>query len=69
MTEPGKVKILVVDDLPEKLLVYQSILEELDEELVLARSGTEALKLALKHDFAVSPDVTCRMSTALKPRR
>ena len=46
-------KILVVDDLPEKLLVYQAILEELGQELVLVRSGEEALKEVLQHDFAV----------------
>jgi PAS domain S-box-containing protein len=48
-----KVKILIVDDLPEKLLVYETILEELGEELVMARSGPEALRHVLKHDFAV----------------
>ena len=48
-----KVKILVVDDLPEKLLVYQSILEDAGQDLVLARSSTEALKHLLQDDFAV----------------
>jgi signal transduction histidine kinase len=48
-----RVKILVVDDLPEKLLVYQAILEELGQELVLARSGEEALKEVLHQEFAV----------------
>ena len=48
-----KIKILVVDDLPEKLVVYHTILEELGEELVLARSGAEALKQLLNDDFAV----------------
>jgi len=48
-----RVKILVVDDLPEKLLVYQAILEELGQELVLARSGDEALKEVLSQEFAV----------------
>src|SRR5207249_3007332 len=45
--------ILVVDDLPEKLLVYQSILEELEQNLVTAHSGAEALKQILHHEFAV----------------
>lgn len=45
--------ILIVDDLPEKLLVYRSILEDLGENLVTVRSGPEALKQVLKHDFAV----------------
>jgi len=53
MSEIEKVDILVVDDLPEKLLVYQSILEELGENLVTATSGAEALKLVLQRDFAV----------------
>jgi PAS domain S-box-containing protein len=48
-----KIKILVVDDLPEKLLVYQTILEELNEEVVLARSASEALMHLLQDDFAV----------------
>src|SRR5262245_30214182 len=32
---------------------YQAILEELGQDLVLARSGEEALKEVLKNDFAV----------------
>jgi signal transduction histidine kinase len=48
-----KVNILVVDDLPEKLIVYRTILEELGQNLVFASSGEEALKLVLTHDFAV----------------
>jgi signal transduction histidine kinase len=53
MTTSNRVKILVVDDLPEKLLVYQAILEELGQELVLAHSGEEALKEVLNQEFAV----------------
>jgi len=45
--------ILLIDDLPENLLVYQTILEELGQNLIVAHSGEEALKLVLKHDFAV----------------
>ncbi|MCI0699632.1 MAG: response regulator [Planctomycetia bacterium] len=45
--------ILVVDDLPEKLLAYQIILEELGQNLVTANSGEEALRAVLKYDFAV----------------
>jgi signal transduction histidine kinase/DNA-binding response OmpR family regulator len=47
------VEILVVDDLPEKLLVIQSILEDLGQKLVLARSGAEALREVLEREFAV----------------
>ena len=46
-------KILIVDDLPEKFLVYESILEELGQTLVYARSGAEALKAVLRDEFAV----------------
>jgi signal transduction histidine kinase/DNA-binding response OmpR family regulator len=53
MPDSDKVNILVVDDLPEKLLVYQSILEELQQNVVMAASGAEALKLLLQHSFAV----------------
>ncbi len=45
--------ILVVDDLPEKLLVYRTILGELNQNLVTAGSGDEALRAVLAHDFAV----------------
>ena len=53
MDSPEKINILVVDDLPEKILVYQSILEELGENLITAYSGAEALKQVLRYDFAV----------------
>src|SRR5436190_24325160 len=48
-----KTEILVVDDLAENLLVYQCILEELGQNVVLARSGEEALGLLLQREFAV----------------
>ncbi|HUE75150.1 MAG TPA: response regulator [Pirellulaceae bacterium] len=51
--KPVKAKILVVDDLPEKILVYRAILDELGEEIVTARSGEEALKQVLQQEFAV----------------
>jgi signal transduction histidine kinase/CheY-like chemotaxis protein len=53
MSTVEKANILVVDDLPDKLLVFQSILEELDQNVILARSGEEALRRVLEHDFAV----------------
>ena len=34
-----RIKILIVDDLSEKLLVYQSILEDPAQEIVVAHSG------------------------------
>lgn len=48
-----RTNILVVDDLDEKLLVYRTILDELGQNVVTARSGEEALALLLKTDFAV----------------
>jgi signal transduction histidine kinase/DNA-binding response OmpR family regulator len=51
--ESSTVNILIVDDLPEKLLVFQSILEDLDQNLVMVRSGQDALRKLLEHEFAV----------------
>jgi len=48
-----KVNILVVDDLPDKLLAYRAVLDELEQNLVMVASGTEALKEVLQRDFAV----------------
>lgn len=53
MEDDERVNILIVDDLPENQLVYQSILEDSGQNLITARSGEEALKQALKHEFAV----------------
>jgi signal transduction histidine kinase/CheY-like chemotaxis protein len=53
MTDADKVDILVVDDLPEKVLVYEAVLDELGENLVVARSGAEALRQLLRREFAV----------------
>jgi CheY-like chemotaxis protein len=48
-----KANILVVDDLPEKLLVVESILSELGQNLVAVTSGEEALRRVLEQEFAV----------------
>ncbi len=45
--------ILIVDDLPEKLLVFGTVLEELGQNLVFVRSGTDALREVLQREFAV----------------
>lgn len=50
---PEKVNILVVDDLPEKHVVFTTVLDELDQNIVSARSGQEALKYILEMEFAV----------------
>ncbi len=49
----GRVKILVVDDLPEKHLVFRSVLEELGQTIVSAYSGSQALRCVLEEEFAV----------------
>ncbi|MBV8898519.1 MAG: response regulator [Verrucomicrobia bacterium] len=49
----GPVNILLVDDRPDKLLALQAILADLGEHLVLAHSGTEALRCLLKQEFAL----------------
>jgi signal transduction histidine kinase len=48
-----KSNILIVDDLPEKLLVFKTILEELGQNLIMVRSGSEALREILQREFAV----------------
>ena len=48
-----KAKVLLVDDRPENLLALEAILQGLDQELVTANSGEEALKRLLTDDFAV----------------
>jgi CheY-like chemotaxis protein len=49
----SKAKVLLVDDRPENLLALEAILQGLDQELVTADSGEEALKRLLTDDFAV----------------
>jgi len=48
-----RAKILLVDDEPKSLFALQELLSQLGEELMIAQSGEEALRLALKNDFAV----------------
>jgi signal transduction histidine kinase len=48
-----KANILIVDDLPEKLLVFKTVLEDLEQNLIMVRSGSEALREVLERDFAV----------------
>ena len=52
-TGTERTDILVVDDLPEKHLVYQVVLEDLGQNIVAVTSGEEALKLLVERDFAV----------------
>jgi PAS domain S-box-containing protein len=47
-----RAKILLVDDSPENLVSLEASLDGLGQELVIARSGTEALRHLLEDDFA-----------------
>jgi signal transduction histidine kinase len=51
---PGedKVNVLLVDDQPARLMSYDAILAALGQNLVQARSGTEALARLMEMDFA-----------------
>ncbi|HEU5333758.1 MAG TPA: response regulator [Actinocrinis sp.] len=48
-----RAKILLVDDRPENLVALEAVLGALDQTLVRANSGEEALKALLTDDFAV----------------
>ncbi|MBB6554465.1 response regulator [Nonomuraea rubra] len=48
-----QVKILLVDDNEESLIALEAVLRPLQQLLFKARSGPEAMKLMLRHDFAV----------------
>jgi PAS domain S-box-containing protein len=48
-----KVNVLVVADQPAQLSSYEAMLRELDENLIQASSGKEALEHLLKNDVAV----------------
>ena len=49
----SKVSILLVDDRPENLLALSAVLDSLNQNLVQANSGSEALRHLLNQDFAV----------------
>lgn len=53
MCADRKVNVLLVDDQPGKLLSYEVMLAELDENLIKAQSAQEALEVLLKKDIAV----------------
>jgi two-component system, sporulation sensor kinase E len=48
-----KINILIVDDRSDNLLALEAALQSTQYNLVCASSGEEALKLVLKHEFAV----------------
>jgi signal transduction histidine kinase len=49
----SRARILIVDAVAEQRLLYSELLADLDTELVLARSGTEALQEVQEAEFAV----------------
>jgi signal transduction histidine kinase len=51
-TGEDKVNILLVDDQPARLMSYEAILSVLGQNLVYARSGTEALARLMEADYA-----------------
>jgi PAS domain S-box-containing protein len=51
--EAFRARVLIVDDDERNLFAATSALEELGHEIVVARSGDEALKRLLQEDFAV----------------
>ncbi|MCO5993908.1 response regulator [Actinoallomurus rhizosphaericola] len=48
-----KANILLVDDREENLIALEAILSSLDQNMIRARSGEEALRALLTNDFAV----------------
>ncbi|MDQ2639989.1 MAG: response regulator, partial [Pseudomonadota bacterium] len=48
-----RVNILLVDDQQARLLSYQSILEELGQNLISVHSGAEALERLMDTEFAL----------------
>src|SRR5262245_5545177 len=51
--EAEPVKILIVDDRPDKLLALGALLEDEGRTLFLAPSGRDALRHLVQHEFAV----------------
>jgi CheY-like chemotaxis protein len=53
MSSDPRINILLVDDVPGKLLALEAVLEDLGQRLVSVTSGREALRRLLHEDFAV----------------
>jgi two-component system, sensor histidine kinase len=53
MSVDDKAKILIVDDVPDKVLSIEVILEDLHQTVVSVHSGADALRSLLHDDFAV----------------
>jgi CheY-like chemotaxis protein len=52
-TTDERASILLVDDMEDNLLALEAVLGSLNQPLVRARSGEEAMKALLRQDFAV----------------
>src|SRR5687767_7726777 len=52
-TDTDSIEILLVDDTPDKLLALEAALSDMNQTIVRAESGSEALRLILRRDFAV----------------
>src|SRR5688572_26928539 len=52
-SEPPRFNILVCDDRPENLMAFETVLAPLDQNVITARSGTDALRELLARKFAV----------------
>jgi response regulator RpfG family c-di-GMP phosphodiesterase len=53
LTVAEKANILLVDDRDENLVALEAILSSLDQNMIRARSGDEALRALLTNEFAV----------------
>lgn len=53
MTDKSAVRILAVDDRPQELLTFETVLNGHGYEIVTAANGAEALRCVLEQDFAV----------------
>ncbi|MFD4144494.1 two-component system response regulator [Streptomyces sp. NPDC058572] len=53
MTETDIARILLVDDMEDNLIALEAVLAPLNQPLVRAYSGAEAMKALLREDFAV----------------
>ena len=53
MDPQERLNILLVDDQPAKLLSYETVLEDLGENLIKANSARDALEMLVRHQIAV----------------
>lgn len=48
-----KVPVLIVDDLIQNIMALEALISDMGFDIISAQSGNEALRLSLKHDFAL----------------